>query len=210
MRLLVVGATGRLGSRVVQEALEHGHLVTAVARSPHALGLEHPNLSIEALDVRDATSLAAVMPNHEAVISALGYRRTQESAEVLAQGVSNLISAMSGSGVARLIVCGAAGILQWDDVRLRCERPEYPEAFRAGASMHRRAWEMLKASALDWTLVCPPELVSGDRLQPLSVQGEYLPDGPRRVSMESLAGWMVEELVARQWSHRRVGVCNAT
>lgn len=209
MQLLVVGASGRLGSRVVQEALAQGHHVTALARSPALPGWTHARLTRVAVDVRDAAALAAVVPGHDAVLSALGARRSQAAPEIVTLGPTLLAAAMPAGGISRLLVCAAAGILQLDAQRLRCERPGYPEAFRAGAAMHRRTWELLQGTELAWTLVCPPELVPGDRLEPLSVQADYLPAGPPRVSMEALASWMVQEVEACRWVHRRVGVCNA-
>lgn len=209
MRILVVGATGRLGSLVVREALEQGHAVTAAARSPEALDLEHPALGKAPLDVRDAAAIRALVPEHEAVVSTLGYRRHHEAPDVLLVGIRHLVTAMEASGVRRLVALASAGILQLDDTRLRCERPGYPEAFRAGAAMHREAWETLERSTLDWTLVCPPELVAGRPDQPLSARAERLPEGPLHVSMPALARWMVAALANPAWHRRRVGVLDA-
>ncbi len=205
-RILVAGASGRLGSRIVREALAQGHAVTALSRSPEAMGISHPALTLAAVDVRDEVAIARVVPAHDAVISALGFRRAAETADVLEVGIRHLMEGMRQGGVARLMAVASAGILQLDDHRLRCERPGYPEAFRAGAQRHLRVWEMLAASTLDWTLVCPPELVEGDRLQPLSVRADALPEGPLRVSMEALARWMIASLDDPAWHARRVGV----
>lgn len=208
MRLLVIGATGRLGRLVVQQALERGHAVTAAARHPEAIALDHPRLALATVDVRRTGSLNDALPGHDAVLSTLGYRRHDETPDVLEVGMRHLASAMGEAGVQRLVALSVAGILQ-GEVGLRCERPGYPEAFRAGAAMHRRAWELLAASALAWTLVCPPELVAGRAHQPLLVRARELPEGPRRVSMPALARWMVATAVAPCWLRERVGVLDA-
>jgi putative NADH-flavin reductase len=205
-RILVAGASGRLGSRIVLEALAQGHAVTALSRSPQALGVSHPALTLAPLDIRDAAAVAAVVPGHDAVISALGYRRSAESADVLELGIRHLMAGMRRGGMTRLMAIASAGILQLDAQRLRCERPGYPEAFRAGAERHLRVWELLAASELEWTLVCPPELVEGDRMQPVSVRADALPEGPLRVSMEALARWLIASLDDAAWHGRRVGV----
>lgn len=206
MRILVMGASGRLGSLVVREALEQGHAVTAAARTPQALELAHPALDRAPVDVRDRSAVLALVPGHDAVISTLGYRRHGEAPDVLLTGMRNLIRAMEAAGVRRLVALASAGILQLDDTRLRSERAGYPEAFRPGAEMHRQAWEALRASALDWTLVCPPELAAGPADQPLRVMPDHLPEGPLRVSMPALARWMLTELLAAGFSRQRVGV----
>lgn len=210
MRIIVAGGSGRLGSRVVSEALAREHEVTIMSRTPEAIALAHPRLQRRAVDVRDRAAVAAAVHGHDAVITTLGYRRADEAPDVLSVGLRHIVDAMSAAGIERLIALASAGILQLDETRLRCERPGYPEAFRAGANAHLKAWECLAGSTLDWTLVCPAELVEGDREQPLSVRAEYLPAGPLQVGMEALARWMVDALHASEWSRIRVGALSAS
>lgn len=207
MRLLILGASGRLGSRLVTEALSRGQTVTAIARNPTPL--VHPRLTWQALDVRDASALHDVIPGHDAVISALGFRRSSEAAEGVVLGIRHLVEGMRAHGVRRLVAVGAAGILQLDETRLRCEREGYPEAFRMGAAVHRRVWETLEASGLAWTLVCPPELAEGERTQAIKEQADRLPEGPLRVSMAALAHWMIDALGGEAWVGKRVGIVDA-
>lgn len=209
MRILVVGASGRLGSLVVREALERGHMVTAASRKPEALELEHPALVRAALDVRDAAAVHALLPGHEAVISTLGHRRHGEAPDVLLVGIRHLVAAMEAVGVRRLVALASAGILQLDAARLRMDRPGYPASFRPGAEMHLQVWKTLVASTLDWTLVCPPELVAGRADQPLSVEADHLPPGPLHVSMPALARWMIAALDAPIHVRQRVGLLDA-
>lgn len=206
MRIIVAGGSGRLGSRVASEALACGHAVTILSRSPEAIDLEHPKLERRAVDVRDKTALSAAIEGQDAVISTLGYRRASEAPDVLSVGMRHIVDAMQAAGIQRLITLASAGILQLDGSRLRCERPGYPEAFRAGANAHLDVWKRLQESSLDWTLVCPPELVEGERAAPLSARIDYLPEGPLRVSMEALAGWMLANLARSEFSRKRVGI----
>ena len=119
-----------------------------------------------------------------------------------------MVAAMEAVGPRRLVAVAAAGILQADAQTLRRDMPGYPEAFRRGSAEHLKAWQTLQASGLDWTIVCPPELVEGDRDQPLVVQPDYLPAGPKRVSMEALAKLMITLL--QEEAHRgvRLGMIN--
>lgn len=207
MRLLILGASGRLGSRLVTEALSQGHAVTAVARTPAPL--VHPRLTWQALDIQDAAALHGVIPGHDAVVSALGFRRSPEEAEAVVTGIQHLNEGMRAHDVRRLVAVAAAGILQLDETRLRCERAGYPEAFRMGARAHRRVWELLEASGLAWTLVCPPELEEGERTQALRAQADRLPEGPLRASMEAVARWMIDALEGEEWVEKRVGIVDA-
>ncbi|MNX50765.1 hypothetical protein D3C86_814040 [compost metagenome] len=209
MRLLIAGASGRLGSRLVMEALARGHAVTALSRTPGSLSLPQAGLTHAAVDVRDETAVRELVPGHDAVLSALGHRRAGETPDVLEVGIHHLTAGMRHAGVKRLMAVASAGILQLDERRLRCEREGYPEAFRAGSTGHLRVWQHLAASDLAWTLVCPPELVEGDRLQPLKAEADWLPPGKLHVSMEALACWMLDALREATWHSRRVGVLDA-
>ena len=206
--LFLVGATGRLGGRVLAEALSRGWAVTALVRDPARLSVRHPALRLVQGDVRDRPTLEAALPGHDAVISALGTRRGQEPYETLSAGMAALASAMEAVGPRRLVAVAAAGILQADAQTLRRDKPGYPAAFRQGSAEHLKAWQALQASSLDWTIVCPPELVEGDRDQPLVVQQDFLPSGPKRVAMAALAKRMLDLL--EQDAHRgaRLGMIN--
>jgi putative NADH-flavin reductase len=74
MKLLVVGATGGTGSRLVEQALQQGHVVTAFARDPAKIHLTHDNLRVVTGDVLDRASVDAAVDGQDAVLSALGTR----------------------------------------------------------------------------------------------------------------------------------------
>ena len=74
MNLLVFGASGGTGSRLVQQALDKGHVVTAFARDPAKIRLTHANLRVVRGDVLQPDSVDAAMTGQEAVVSALGTR----------------------------------------------------------------------------------------------------------------------------------------
>jgi len=74
MRLLAFGASGPLGRAITDAALAAGHQVTAFVRTPGRLG-GHPGLREVTGDVLDAESVAAAVPGHDAVVSALGHSR---------------------------------------------------------------------------------------------------------------------------------------
>lgn len=208
MRLFLVGASGRLGGHVLEEALARGYAVTALVRDPARLTTRHPALTLVPGDVRDAAVLASAMAGCDAVVSALGTRRGQEAYEVLSEGMAAITSAMATSGVRRIVAVASAGILEADSGGLRRDQPGYPEAFRRSSAAHLAAYETLRTSDLDWTVVGPPELVEGDRDQAIVVREGRLPDGPKRIAMPALARWIVDELAHPAHRHRRVGLVN--
>lgn len=72
MNLIVLAASGRTGLALARLALERGHTVTAIARDPRKVGLDHPNLRKVAGDVSDPASIAAAVDTDSVVLSGLG------------------------------------------------------------------------------------------------------------------------------------------
>jgi len=110
MRLLIVGATGGTGRELVAQALERGHTVTALARAPASLGIDHPRLTTLRGDVLDPGSLDAAVRGQDAVLSALGHRRYYSTRRILSEGTGNLLRAMEKHGTLRFVCETALGI----------------------------------------------------------------------------------------------------
>ncbi len=90
-RLVVFGATGGTGRALVEQALAAGHTVTAVARRPEAVGLQHARLTVLAGDVLTPASLEPAIAGHDAVLSALGVR-ARAPTTVCGEGVANILA----------------------------------------------------------------------------------------------------------------------
>src|SRR5437762_3571973 len=102
MKLIVFGSTGGIGRNIVGQALNAGHHVTAIARNPLALVIEHTNLEIVKGDVFQPETFDKAMREQNAVLSAIGINSTKHTA-VYSQGVSNIVKAMEKNGVKRVI-----------------------------------------------------------------------------------------------------------
>ena len=68
LRIIVYGATGKVGTHVVDEALQRGHLVTAVSRDPSRIKQQHQNLSAVAGDLLDSNSIASLVVDQDVVV----------------------------------------------------------------------------------------------------------------------------------------------
>src|SRR6266487_4331795 len=109
MKLIVFGSTGGSGRQIVQQSLDAGHRVTAVARNPVALTIQHSNLLVIKADVLQLQSFESVMQQQDAVLSALGFRSLKDVA-VYSQGVCNITAAMNKYGVRRILCVSAAAV----------------------------------------------------------------------------------------------------
>jgi putative NADH-flavin reductase len=74
MNLLIFGATGKTGRKLVDQALAQGHAVTAFARDPAKIRTRHENLRVVQGDILDYDAVKSAVANQDAVVSALGVR----------------------------------------------------------------------------------------------------------------------------------------
>lgn len=180
MRIVVFGASGRTGRLIVEQALGHGHDVTAFLHEA-PLPVEHPRLAKVVGDVLDFDRVSAAMDGQRAVASALGLG-ARGSAKPLSQGMANIIHAMTVADVSKLSAVSAAGTFARNDPTLSfgfrmmlktSMRPVYDELER----MEQR----IMASDLDWTIVRPYGLSDGPQTgrYRMTRDGSLLPEATR-------------------------------
>ena len=200
MRLLVFGASGRTGKRVVSDARGRGLQVAAfvrdAARAPSTSMETHTGDVLRAADVD-----AAVRPD-DVILSCLGGRPPDGG---LGAGTENVLRAMARAGARRFVGVVGAGVLQFDAETLRSERPEYPAMLRVIGADHHRILDALRRTDLEWTLVCTPNLVEGDPTRAMIRRADYLPDGSMAVTTGDVAALLVDEALLPRGSGR-VGV----
>ena len=170
MKILIFGASGPLGRAITQAALEAGHQVTAFVPSPGRLG-SHARLREVAGDVLDASSVAAAVPGHDAVISALGQARPFPAGHDLHPGTAHIIAAMNAAQVSRLIWISSHGV---GDARgysgFLFERIFAPRRLRAELADKERQEALVTGSDLDWTIIRPARLTNGPATGRLQAQ----------------------------------------
>jgi uncharacterized protein YbjT (DUF2867 family) len=162
MRVLVVGATGGTGRELVQQALERGHDVVALARNPSKVTAQHVRLRVVRGDVMDAASLDAAVRGCDAVLCALGHKRWLGPSNILSQGTRNLARAMEKHGVKRLVVESALGV--GDSVgRLGLYYTLFTIPFILPFYWYdkERQERVVRESSLEWVIVRPGQLTNG-------------------------------------------------
>jgi nucleoside-diphosphate-sugar epimerase len=140
--LAVTGATGFVGSAVLDAALAEGHTARALARRD-----QPPRAGVEWVrgDLGDAAALAALVSGADAVVHVAGLTNTPDPAEFAVAnvtGTANVLAAMQAAGVKRLVFVSSLSARQ-------------PELSLYGASK-AKAEALVEASGLDWTTVRPP------------------------------------------------------
>ncbi len=200
MNIVIIGATGLTGSRILLEALDRGHQVTAIIRNPGTLPA-HQHLTAVPCDVTLPADLAGPMAGHDVVISAFNAGKDESGT-----GTRSIIDAVKTSSVGRLLVVGGAGSLEVAPGERVVDQPGFPEEWRAGALKTAAFLDELRGeAALDWVFVSPAAMLApGERTGKYRVSGDQLMtdgDGQSRISLEDYAAAMLDE--AERPQHHR-------
>jgi putative NADH-flavin reductase len=193
MRVVVYGATGNAGSRIVGELKSRGHQITAVARDtnkvPAGIGTRHDDLS-------SVDRIAEVIEGADAVVSA--YAPPQNDTDQLIGVTERQIAAVRKVGKTRLIVVGGAGSLEVAPGLSLLASGHLPEAWVPIATSHAKALKLLEGSDINWTYFSPAAFFEpGQRTGKFRLGGRNLvanEKGDSRISLEDYGVALVDEL----------------
>jgi putative NADH-flavin reductase len=195
LNILLVGASGMIGSRILSEAASRGHHVTAAARHPEKIA-KGPNITAVALDATDATALTALAKNADAIVMATSPRSTGKPLEEAKALGDAGIAAARASGKRLFIVGGAASL---NTAEGKPVMETLPPAYRTGEPLGmRNVLDTLKKSDITWTFFSP-----AIQIRPGTRTGKYrlgtstvIADakGDSRISAEDFADAVVNEL----------------
>jgi hypothetical protein len=154
MRLCILGATGNSGRRLVAQALARGHEVTALVRASGPMAAA-PNLTIRQVDYADRGALQAALGPHDCVVNAAGNVADGARFTDLVALIIEATAAALGQG-GRFWLFGGAAVLNVPDARWTgIDLPGVPPMYQA----HRTNHEAVKASGLDWSMLCPGPMI---------------------------------------------------
>jgi uncharacterized protein len=194
MKVVLYGASGMIGSRILQELLSRGHQVTAVVRNPAKITA--PGVRVLKGDVTDAASVAQTAKGADAAISAYAPPKGEEP--TISAALLTLLDGLDEAGVRRLIVVGGAGSLEAAPGVALVDAPGFPDAYRDIAMAHRDLLPILRESDLDWTYLSPAGFIQpGERTGKFRLGATTLvvdEKGESRISAEDYAVALVDEL----------------
>jgi len=206
MNVVLYGATGNAGSRILKELLARAQVKTVV-RNPAKLA-PAKGLSIVPGDLDNAGRIASLVKGADAVVSA--YAPPTTAVEELVSVTDRLIEAVRESGVARLLTVGGAASLEVEPGVRLLDTDSFPEAWKPIARAHAEALRKLKASGINWTCLSPAAFLEpGDRTGKFRLGHEQLlanGKGESRISMEDYAIALVDEIEAPKHERQRFTV----
>ena len=199
MKLFVIGATGRTGEEIVQQALARGHYVTAFVRSPEAVTLRHERLGVLEGNVTDEEQLSEAMQNHDAVVSALGPRRVFKPSSLLHGSALATTRAMLRSGVRRLVVLSAAA--HFAGIPNRIVSFILRNHMRDSLAMEK----VVQDNDLDWTIARPPRLTQEQYATYRSREGAA-PIRGFSLSRKAMAAFILDATEQKKHFQKIVGI----
>ena len=193
MKLIVFGANGGIGRHVVEQGLAAGHNVTAVARRPESVTIQHSNLTVRPGDVLDPAGLAPLLVGQEAVVSALGVH-SRAPTVVYSQGVANILQAMQAAGVRRMLCISATGLDPGQWLQHYLAKPLLWAILREMYTDLVRMEDTVKRSGAEWTIIRPPNMSDKPRTGRYKVAcNEHLP-AAWTISRADVADYIVRHL----------------
>ena len=199
--IAIIGATGRAGSQLLEEALRRGHSVVAIARHASKIG-ERAGVVTKEVDVNDVQALQTAVAGSDVVLSAAHFSTLPAAA---------IIEPVKKAGVKRLLFVGGAGSLLLPDGSQVIQSPNFPEAYKPEATAGGIYLDTLRAEKdLDWTFLSPSaEFVEGERTGTFRLGQDHLlvsAEGKSWITFADFAIAMLDEVEQPKHTRQRFTV----
>jgi putative NADH-flavin reductase len=205
-RLAILGATGGIGSPLLSWAVDAGYPVHVLARRASAVP-RRPGVTVTEGDATDPAAVADAVATADAVLSALGPRGATTPG-LLASAASAVTQAMTKSGARRLICVSAAGaFINEDPAANPLVKMILPRIFARPFADVREMERVVRASALDWTLVRPTRLVNAPGTGGSRIRDRYPPPGLTKIARADVAQFMITALTTGGYLHQAPAIC---
>ena len=207
MRVLVIGATGKTGSAVVEQAVAAGHDVTAFVHNAETY--TRSDVRVAEGDALNPQQVAAALVGQHAVIDTLGGTTPYKESTLETDAARILLAAMNQHAVRRLLVVSALG--EGDskaNTSFVYEHILMP-TFLRGVMKDKAGMEaQVSTSDLDWTLVRAALLTDDDPTGSIRTYDADDGDTAHKITRADLATFLVNELPRDTFSRRAVAVAN--
>ncbi|MEV6639449.1 NAD(P)H-binding protein [Amycolatopsis sp. NPDC051371] len=198
MRVLILGASGGTGRLLVNLALDRGLEVTGAARNLDTLRARHPGLPLHPVDVRDQQALRTVTAGHDAAISVIG-GRARTPGGIYSEGGRAIVQALEDEGVRRFVCVSSGGVASRDPGLPLWYRLAIPLFMRDLYDDMRRMEDIVRDSALEWTIVRASYLVDKPARREFRVENGRNPRGGWKISRSDLAAFLLDQVGSSRW-----------
>ncbi|MEZ4954852.1 MAG: NAD(P)H-binding protein [Saprospiraceae bacterium] len=212
MKILLFGATGMVGQHIIDSAIAHGHSVRAFGRNVYEkLPTERPNLELFKGYLFTDSDIRKAMKGVDVVLSAIG-GPMEAGNFTRSLGMKKIVAGMEKRSKKRIIGIGGLGILdkiideETGQTDFIFRTPDFPKQYKMVSEEHLKAFEHLQESKLDWTFVCPPNIINAEASGDYNVNKNFPAEGKFEINAGDIAEFMMKELEENAFIHCRVGI----
>ena len=199
--VVLIGASGFVGTAILNELLNRGHKVTAIVRDPAKVTASNPNLKVIQADVTDTDVLIEASKCKDAVISA--YNPGWKNPNIYEETLKNyplIVDSVKKAGVERLLIVGGAGTLFYAPGKMVMDADDVPAKLLPGIKSLGEFYlnTLRKENDIDWIFLSPAaNMTPGERTGKFRIGKDDLVvdvNGDSNISVEDYAVAMVDEL----------------
>ena len=199
--VVLIGASGFVGTAILNELLNRGHKVTAIVRDPAKVTASNPNLKVVQADVTDTDVMIEASKGKDAVISA--YNPGWKNPNIYEETLKNyplIVDSVKKAGVERLLIVGGAGTLFYAPGKMVMDADDVPAKLLPGIKSLGEFYlnTLRKENDIDWIFLSPAaNMTPGERTGKFRIGKDDLVvgvNGDSNISVEDYAVAMVDEL----------------
>jgi len=189
MKVLILGANGKTGSLVVNQAVAAGHEVSVLVRRA---GSSFPaGVQVIVGNALKAEDVLGAMKQQDAAVECIGGTQPWKEQTLERDAMRNIVAAMEKSGTKRLVVVSAMGVCESTNQSPWWYRYLMVPTFLRGSTADKVAMEtIVRSSKLDWVIARPPVLKEGAATGKVHVIGKN--ETGHAITRADLAVWLVK------------------
>lgn len=207
MKILVIGAGGRTGRAVVEQAVAAGHEVTAFVHKANEYNVT--NVRVVEGNAADSAVMDAAVPGQDAVMDTIGGKTPYKDTTLESSAASTIITAMQRNGVRRLVVSSMLGVGE-----SKANAPIFVRllvaTFLRGANKDKAAMESaVKSSGLDWVILRPAILTDDSATGNVRVFNAETGGKAHKIMRADLASFMLARISGSEYLYQAVTIANS-
>ncbi len=204
MKVAILGASGFIGKAVVKYALDSGHELKVLVRTPTKLGPLKDKVKVIQGDLEDKESIELVIQGCDAVISTAGGAKEPDQYQKFANGTKILLAAMKKENIKTLIsINGAAMILPNEKASFKQKVMNMLIGLLAKHMLAAKKGEfdvLIKETEVDWVSVRATQIKENKATGHVLTNDQKMPGGS--IILADLAKFMVDQAISTEWAHK--------
>ena len=207
MKVLVIGAAGKSGKAVVEQALANGHEVTAFVHKTEGY-VADSNVRVIAGDARDRSAMDSAMLGQDAVIDTIGGKLSFKTTTLEASAAATIVASMQSNGVRRLVVISVIGEGESVANTNWYERLFLSTLLRTEMKDKAAMEAIVDASGLDWIILRAPFLSDDPATGNIHVFSAESGEVAHKLTRADLAAFMVGQVSSDEYLRKAVSIAN--